>query len=80
MAAQRLREAARLWHDDATVEKMCDRPAGFYEDDQKSKTIHRDTPGGDAGHRCRSRLDLPFAQPLAPAEPAAIFGRMSRCW
>lgn len=37
MAAQRLREAARLWHDDATVEKMCDRPAGFYEDDQKVK-------------------------------------------
>ena len=37
MAAQRLREAARLWHDDATVEKMCDRPACFYEDNQKVK-------------------------------------------
>jgi glycosyltransferase involved in cell wall biosynthesis len=35
MARRRLREVSRLWHDDATIEKMCDRPSGFYEDDQK---------------------------------------------
>ena len=37
MARQRLRDFSRLWHDDKTVEKICDRPAGFYEDDQKVK-------------------------------------------
>ena len=30
---------ARLWHDDATVEKMCQRPDGFYEDDHKVKAF-----------------------------------------
>lgn len=35
MAAHRLREVSRLWHDDTTVEKICDRPADFYESDQK---------------------------------------------
>jgi len=37
MALRRLREVSRLWHDDAAVEKMCARPARFYEDDQKVK-------------------------------------------
>jgi glycosyltransferase involved in cell wall biosynthesis len=37
-ALRRLREVSRLWHDDATVEKMCsERPANFYDDDQKVK-------------------------------------------
>lgn len=36
-AARRLREVSRLWHDDAAVEKICARPADFYEDDQKVK-------------------------------------------
>jgi glycosyltransferase involved in cell wall biosynthesis len=37
LAARRLREVSRLWHDDTAVEKICDRPADFYEDDQKVK-------------------------------------------
>ena len=37
MAARRLREVSRLWHDDAAVDKICARPADFYEDDQKVK-------------------------------------------
>jgi glycosyltransferase involved in cell wall biosynthesis len=36
-AARRLREVSRLWHDDAAVDKICARPADFYEDDQKVK-------------------------------------------
>lgn len=37
MAQVRLREVSKLWHDDAAIEKMCDRPVDFYEDDQKVK-------------------------------------------
>jgi glycosyltransferase involved in cell wall biosynthesis len=38
LARQRFREASRLWHDDAAVEKMCsERPEKFYDDDQKVK-------------------------------------------
>jgi glycosyltransferase involved in cell wall biosynthesis len=37
MARQRLRDFSRLWHDDETVEKICERPANFYNDDQKVK-------------------------------------------
>jgi len=37
MAARRLREVSRLWHDDGALEKICERPAYFYEDDQKVK-------------------------------------------
>ncbi|MGO8836662.1 MAG: glycosyltransferase family 2 protein [Limisphaerales bacterium] len=36
-ARNKIHSVARLWHDDATVEKMCQRPEGFYEDDQKVK-------------------------------------------
>jgi len=39
MARQRLRDFSRLWHDDKAVEKICDRPADFYEDDQKVKAF-----------------------------------------
>lgn len=39
LARQRLREVSRLWHDDAAVEKLCDRPAGFYNDDEKVKAF-----------------------------------------
>jgi len=37
MARQRLRDFSRLWHDDAAVEKISDRPADFYDPDQKVK-------------------------------------------
>ena len=38
LARRRFREASRLWHDDAAVEKMCGgRPENFYDDDQKVK-------------------------------------------
>ena len=37
MARQRLRDFSRLWHDDQAVEKICERPANFYDDDQKVK-------------------------------------------
>jgi glycosyltransferase involved in cell wall biosynthesis len=37
MARQRLRDFSRLWHDDEAVEKIADRPADFYDDDQKVK-------------------------------------------
>ncbi len=39
MANRKQRDFARLWHDDVTIEKMCDRPANFYEDDQKVKAF-----------------------------------------
>ncbi|HKI69307.1 MAG TPA: glycosyltransferase [Verrucomicrobiae bacterium] len=35
LARRKLRGLSRLWHDDAAVDKMCDRPETFYEDDQK---------------------------------------------
>jgi len=31
----KLENLSRLWHDDASVEKICQRPDGFYEDDHK---------------------------------------------
>jgi glycosyltransferase involved in cell wall biosynthesis len=37
MARIKLQNLSRLWHDDASVEKICRRPDGFYEDDQKVK-------------------------------------------
>ena len=37
MARRKLRNLTRLWHDDTAVEKICQRPAGFYEDDHKVK-------------------------------------------
>src|SRR5450432_1171736 len=37
MARQRLRDFSRLWHNDAAVEKISDRPADFYDPDQKVK-------------------------------------------
>jgi len=37
LARQKLQGLNRLWHDDATVEKMSARPESFYEDDQKVK-------------------------------------------
>jgi len=36
-ARLKIRSVARLWHDDAAVEKMCRFPDGFYEDDHKVK-------------------------------------------
>ena len=38
-AQRKLRNLSRLWHDDAAVEQICQRPAVFYEDDQKVKTF-----------------------------------------
>jgi glycosyltransferase involved in cell wall biosynthesis len=37
MARIKLQNLSRLWHDDASVEKICRRPDGFYEDDHKVK-------------------------------------------
>lgn len=37
LARQKLHGLSQLWHDDATVEKLCARPETFYEDDQKVK-------------------------------------------
>jgi glycosyltransferase involved in cell wall biosynthesis len=37
MARQRLRDFSRLWHDDEALKKICERPANFYDDDQKVK-------------------------------------------
>ena len=36
-ARTKLQNLSRLWHDDASVEKICRRPDGFYEDDHKVK-------------------------------------------
>ncbi len=36
-AQRKLRSQSRLWHDDAGVEKLCQRPPGFYDEDQKVK-------------------------------------------
>ena len=33
----KLQNLSRLWHDDASVENICRRPDGFYEDDHKVK-------------------------------------------
>jgi len=37
LARVKLRNLSKLWHDDNSVEKICDRPEVFYEDDQKVK-------------------------------------------
>lgn len=37
MARERLRDFSRLWHDDKAVEKIANRPAGYYEQDEKVK-------------------------------------------
>ena len=39
MAQRKLRNLSQLWHDDAAVEQICHRPAGFYEDDHKVKSF-----------------------------------------
>ena len=39
MAQRKLRNLSRLWHDDGAVERICQRPTGIYEDDQKVKTF-----------------------------------------
>ena len=39
LAQAKLRNLSKMWHDDATVEKKCDRPETFYEDDQKVKSF-----------------------------------------
>jgi glycosyltransferase involved in cell wall biosynthesis len=37
LARVKLRNLSKLWHDDTAVEKICERPEIFYEDDQKVK-------------------------------------------
>lgn len=44
LAARRLREVSRLWHDDKGVDKICDRPADFYEEDQKVRPFRGTHP------------------------------------
>ena len=39
VAGRKLRNLSGLWHNDAEVEKICQRPAEFYEADQKVKTF-----------------------------------------
>jgi glycosyltransferase involved in cell wall biosynthesis len=44
MAARRLREVSRLWHDDTGVDKISNRPAGFYDEDQKVRPFNGTHP------------------------------------
>ena len=44
LAARRLREVSRLWHDDKAVDEICDRPADFYEEDQKVRPFRGTHP------------------------------------
>jgi glycosyltransferase involved in cell wall biosynthesis len=37
LAKERLRDFSKLWHDDKKVEEICNRPANFYDDDEKVK-------------------------------------------
>jgi glycosyltransferase involved in cell wall biosynthesis len=39
LAQRKLRNLSKLWHDDSAVEKICDRPETFYEDDQRVKNF-----------------------------------------
>ena len=61
---QRLRDFSRLWHNDEAVEKIADRPADFYDDDQKVKPFTGTHPAvmrdivAAAGWTYRSRNPL----------------------
>jgi hypothetical protein len=39
LARRKLHNLSRLWHDDSAVEQICERPAQFYEEDQKIQTF-----------------------------------------
>jgi hypothetical protein len=61
LARLKLRNLSSLWHDDAAVEKICKRPAGFYEEDQKVKPFTGAHPA--AMREIVARADRAYTSP-----------------